>query len=591
MKKIHMNRKENNKSSFMPLGFNLLGFTTVLIVFITLFIMFSTHSFAQIQTDVPALKDVYANDFYIGCILSYKVIGFIDDPPVPGQSTVVDTSGGRLIKFHMNSMSPGNNLKAVYTVDIDASAAAYAAATTNEVRDSIDAHSVVRFNGNLIAQLNWAKRQGFTFHGHTLVYYDQAPIGFFRSGYTTSGVRLTKDKMILRMDNYIHEIIRLIHEGWPGLLSAIDVVNEAIDYTTGVVRTSGDEWFDTFSDSTYVMTAFQLARKYTVQYGETQIKLYYNDCPTEDQRMADGIVRLCTPIFQAGYLDGIGMQEHNFPDTHPTAQGFITEYNKFSPICTEISITELDMAIGTRTPTESQLATQANQFGMLFKCFVERSYRSGRGKIVNVTKDGLSDNYTFQTNTASSLWDTLNQCKPAFYTVVHVGINYDSLDLLISKANALHESEYTTASWANLISVLTSSKNAMAQNYSATESADTALGKAKDNLKAAIDGLVNIVDVDKYANVDNIKAYALNQNYPNPFNPSTTIRYKLPMSSFVTLKIMDLLGREVTTLINERKNAGVYEVKLNASKLTSGVYFYCLLAGSYGETKKLILIK
>jgi hypothetical protein len=128
-----------------------------------------------IQTNVPALKNVYAHDFYIGCILSYRNIGFPADPYVLGQSAVVTANGGYLVKFHMNSMSPGNNMKALYTVDIASSAAAYSAATTQAQRDSIETHPVVRFNGDMIAQLNWARRQGFTFRGHTLVWYNQTP--------------------------------------------------------------------------------------------------------------------------------------------------------------------------------------------------------------------------------------------------------------------------------------------------------------------------------------------------------------------------------------------------------------------------------
>ena len=95
-------------------------------------LLLSIRSFAQsdaIQTNVPALREVYAGDFYIGCLLSYPHVGFPDDPKVPGQSAVVAPNGGNLIKFHMNSMSPGNNMKPAYTVDINASAACYRSAT------------------------------------------------------------------------------------------------------------------------------------------------------------------------------------------------------------------------------------------------------------------------------------------------------------------------------------------------------------------------------------------------------------------------------------------------------------------------------
>jgi hypothetical protein len=85
--------------------------------------------------------------------------------------------------------------------------------------------------------------------------------------------------------------------------------------------------------------------------------------------------------------------------------------------------------------------------------------------------------------------------------------------------------------------------------------------------------------------------FSLEQNYPNPFNPSTTIRYQLPVNGFVTLKVYDVLGREVKTLVSERENAGIHVVGFNATNLPSGVYFYRLQAGTYHDTKKLLLLK
>ena len=87
------------------------------------------------------------------------------------------------------------------------------------------------------------------------------------------------------------------------------------------------------------------------------------------------------------------------------------------------------------------------------------------------------------------------------------------------------------------------------------------------------------------------KSYSLSQNYPNPFNPTTTIKYSIPKLSFVTIKIYDVLGSEVATLVNEEKPVGNYELTWNAAKLSSGVYFYQLKAGNYVETKKMILMR
>ena len=84
--------------------------------------------------------------------------------------------------------------------------------------------------------------------------------------------------------------------------------------------------------------------------------------------------------------------------------------------------------------------------------------------------------------------------------------------------------------------------------------------------------------------------FALYQNYPNPFNPSTTIKLELPKSSVVRLSVCDMLGREVSVLVNERRDAGVHEVKCDGSNLASGVYLYRLTAGEFTQTRKLILV-
>jgi len=87
------------------------------------------------------------------------------------------------------------------------------------------------------------------------------------------------------------------------------------------------------------------------------------------------------------------------------------------------------------------------------------------------------------------------------------------------------------------------------------------------------------------------KNFSLYQNYPNPFNPSTFITYQLPRNSFVILKVFDLIGKEVATLVNGEKEAGKHSVEWNAEGLPSGVYFYKLSAGNFTQTKKMILIR
>ncbi|MCH7723661.1 MAG: T9SS type A sorting domain-containing protein [Bacteroidetes bacterium] len=87
------------------------------------------------------------------------------------------------------------------------------------------------------------------------------------------------------------------------------------------------------------------------------------------------------------------------------------------------------------------------------------------------------------------------------------------------------------------------------------------------------------------------KEFALFDNYPNPFNPTTTIEYSIPEASFVELKIYDILGGEVASLVKENKPSGKHSVKFNASNLPSGIYFYRIVSGNFTATKKLILLK
>jgi hypothetical protein len=132
------------------------------------------------------------------------------------------------------------------------------------------------------------------------------------------------------------------------------------------------------------------------------------------------------------------------------------------------------------------------------------------------------------------------------------------------------------------------------QGYSFTDTPE--LGKYKYRLKQIdFNGSFeysNVIEVE----LTSLSTFSLEQNFPNPFNPTTTIKFSIPTSEFVTLKVYDVLGNEVASFINEEIPAGSYEVEFasytgSVRNLTSGIYFYTLRAGSYIETKKMILLK
>jgi photosystem II stability/assembly factor-like uncharacterized protein len=120
------------------------------------------------------------------------------------------------------------------------------------------------------------------------------------------------------------------------------------------------------------------------------------------------------------------------------------------------------------------------------------------------------------------------------------------------------------------------------------ENTGWAVGDNGTIMKTVNGGITIISEKDLYTTPND---FLLSQNYPNPFNPATTINYQLPQPGFATLKIYDVLGKEVATLVNEEQASGRYSVNFNAGGLASGVYIYRLTAGKYSASRKLILLK
>ncbi|MFQ3598821.1 MAG: T9SS type A sorting domain-containing protein, partial [Chloroherpetonaceae bacterium] len=153
--------------------------------------------------------------------------------------------------------------------------------------------------------------------------------------------------------------------------------------------------------------------------------------------------------------------------------------------------------------------------------------------------------------------------------------------------------------WSEVASYQTAA-NLRAQNalngasYSYTDNTLLEVGKSYDYQlrETGFDGQVATLEtVTLTIRFNTARAFELAQNYPNPFNPTTTIRYQIPTAETVSLKVYDVLGKEVATLVNGRQEAGSYNVPFNAAGLSSGVYFYRLQAGGFVETKKMLLVK
>ncbi len=148
--------------------------------------------------------------------------------------------------------------------------------------------------------------------------------------------------------------------------------------------------------------------------------------------------------------------------------------------------------------------------------------------------------------------------------------------------------------WENIGFVKGSGNSNIPESYSFVDN-DPLNGSSSGQIEYRLK-MINNDGSFKYSDIveisfNNPLTYKLFQNYPNPFNPTTTIQYAIPKAEHVTLKVYDELGREVTTLVNENKEAGQYRVNFNGSNFASGIYFYRITAGSFSQAKKLMLLK
>jgi hypothetical protein len=171
-------------------------------------------------------------------------------------------------------------------------------------------------------------------------------------------------------------------------------------------------------------------------------------------------------------------------------------------------------------------------------------------------------------------------------------LNVEGLDqrfMLSSGPFKLKAGEPVELIYAYIVGRGTDHLNSITKAREISQFAQTVYDNNFEDLPTGIDDDENLI----------AEEFMLYQNYPNPFNPVTTIKFTLPgvetrhASSLqnITLKIYDILGREIKTLVNEQKPAGTYEIKFDAGKLSSGVYFYQLSAGGFIQTKKLMLLK
>ncbi len=224
-------------------------------------------------------------------------------------------------------------------------------------------------------------------------------------------------------------------------------------------------------------------------------------------------------------------------------------------------------------------------------------FNSTTGIAIGVRDNG-GLNYVYKTTNAGINWNvnyTINGIK-LFYnlmtlqntgTAFAIGNNSDTVLQMLDKITTLK----TTNFGLNWVSKDFNPK-ILALGLALVDSNNFFIGAGDYNAPAQILKSTNggNVFVNQIGTVVP-SVYSLGQNFPNPFNPSTVIRYQLPVISNVVIKIYDVMGREVETLVNERLQAGTYETSFDGSGLNSGVYFYRLTADGFSETRRMMLLK
>jgi len=151
-------------------------------------------------------------------------------------------------------------------------------------------------------------------------------------------------------------------------------------------------------------------------------------------------------------------------------------------------------------------------------------------------------------------------------------------------------SNYAGASWEKIGFVQGAGTTTELRNYSFIDE-DISAGTVSYRLKQMdYDGMFEYSEVIEVV-ISSPNEFALEQNYPNPFNPTTTISYSIKEKGLVSLRLFDILGKEVTVLVNEEQNPGVYKVEFSASSFASGIYFYTLAVGEFVSTRKMVLLK
>ncbi len=337
------------------------------------------------ETDEPELESLcakYADCFDVGVALPDSVFG--------AWKKYSDA-----ITENFNSYTCENEMKPDYILDQSASRSKLSETYEN---------AAVKFTAAK-KLMTRAEKEGAKVRLHTLVWHSQTPDWFFTEDYTNEGALVSRETMLKRMENYIKNVLEYYDTEYPGMICAVDVVNEAIDPGNGDatgVRKVDNKWYDTVG-ADYIYWAFYYADKYAPDY----MKLYYNDYSC--MYKVDEMLEILTPMLEEGIIDGIGMQSHLSADTN--IKQHLAAAKRFCEAGFELSVTELD--IGIKDTSALQLKKQKNAYKTLISGLAELA-RDGY-EVQSVTVWGLNDKLTWRAGDYPLLYDENMEKKSAYY--------------------------------------------------------------------------------------------------------------------------------------------------------------------------------
>lgn len=327
-------------------------------------------------SDYPSLKEEYKDYFRIGTATTSNLL---DNEPYIN-----------IIKAQYNSMTLGNSFKPDSILDHNK--------TVRDVEKYMYSPAV-KFDA-VKKELDYARDNGLTVRGHTLLWHNQTPEWLFYKNYNIGGELADRETMLLRMENYIKNVMEWTEENYPGLVRAWDVVNEAADDGGGMRKSL---WYQTVGED-YIEQAFKFARKYAPE----DTKLFYNDYNSYQTRKQNDIITFLRPIVEAGNIDGMGMQSHINVDV--SISQYMTALQKYyDELGLEINVTELDVCRGKGDDWQQEQ-------GEYYKEFMSEilKLRKNGVPITSVTLWGISDTDSWLSSTYPLIFNDDLSRKPAF---------------------------------------------------------------------------------------------------------------------------------------------------------------------------------